>query len=703
MGLSFLTPAFLLGLAVLSIPILIHLTHREKREIVEFPSLMFLRKIPYRSVRRQRIRQWLLFLMRTLALLMIVAAFTRPFWEQAGSAATSIMGARELVVLLDRSYSMGYADRWNRGREAALAAIDTLQVDDRATLILFSERAEAVNQPSSDRAALANVVNDARLGSGKTRYGPALKLAKKTLEESELPRREAILITDFQRVGWEGHEDVQFLDGTALSWVDLSNPETTNLSIASVVLEREYQSGRERVVTSARLTNKGGRAFEQVRVELELGGRQIQEKRVSLEPNSSKMVMFDPFTLPEGISRGVVRIEEDALPQDNVFYFVVWPGQSISVTVVDGGRQGRQSLYLRRALAIGDRPSFDVEVKSLSTLEDRDLSRSSVVFLNDISPPSERTGQRLRGFVERGGGLVVVLGEGSGRTGWSDAAEGLLPGTWSGARTIDRSPDWGGTLSFVDYSHELFELFKAPHSGDFSTAKFFRYRPIEVKSGARVLARFDDANVSLAESRVGNGKVLLWSSTLDTFWNDLALQPVFLPFVHQVTKYASGYAEAEHWRTVGDVLDVSRFLGVVETSLSLPLGGDGATDGPELVATTPTGNRIALSQEEQEQYLMRLEEQGFYDVKIPDTEPSEAVSWAVNLDVTESDLSVLDPEELEAAVRYRGGSTSVAAASEWTPVDQERTQNFWWFLLSVAFLLLVVETMWSNRLSRLAR
>ena len=100
---------------------------------------------------------------------------------------------------------------------------------------------------------------------------------------------------------------------------------------------------------------------------------------------------------------------------------------------------------------------------------------------------------------------------------------------------------------------------------------------------------------------------------------------------------------------------------------------------------------------------MRVEEQGFYDVKIPETEPSETVSLAVNLDVAESDLSVLDPEELEAAVRYSGGSTSRASSSEWTPVDQERTQNFLWFLLSVSFLLLVVETMWSNRLSRLAR
>lgn len=545
---------------------------------------------------------------------------------------------------------------------------------------------------------LTAFVNDARLGSGNTRYGPALKLAKKVLEESELPRRDVILITDFQRVGWEGHEDVELPLDTDLSWIDLSDPETSNLSVASVVLEREYQSGRERVVTSARLTNKGLEPFKDVQVHLELGGRQIQEKKVNLNPNSASIVTFEPFTLPEGVSRGAVRISEDALSSDNAFYFVVWPGQSISVVVLEGARRSRQSLYLRRALAIGDRPSFDVEVKSVASLRDADLSRGAVIILNDTPPPNERIGERLRSFVESGGGLVVVLGERSGRAGWSGAVGEMLPGTWSGANAIDRSADWGGTLSFIDYSHELFELFNKPHSGDFSTAKFFRYQPIDLRPEGRVLARFDDGMVSMAESKFGEGKVILWTSTLDTFWNDLALQPVFLPFIHQITKYVSGYTEAEHWRTVGDVLDVARFKGIAGTSASQ----ESVLDGLELVATTPAGNRVLFAPGEDE-HLMRLEEQGFYDVEVGDRDPVETLSLAVNLDVTESDLSVLDPEELEAAVRYSGNADSTAAVSEWTPEDQERAQSLWWILLLGAFLLLVVETILSNRLSRLAR
>src|SRR2546421_10742351 len=107
---NFLTPAFLAGLGALAIPVIIHLINREKRVVVQFPSLMFLHKIPYRSIRRQKIRHLLLLLLRCLALLLFVAAFARPWFERSLHMGAASSAAREVVVLIDRSYSMGYGD-----------------------------------------------------------------------------------------------------------------------------------------------------------------------------------------------------------------------------------------------------------------------------------------------------------------------------------------------------------------------------------------------------------------------------------------------------------------------------------------------------------------------------------------------------------------------------------------------------------------
>src|SRR6185295_1227040 len=182
---SFLTPFFLLGLGALAVPVLIHLIQRERKRVIEFPSLMFVRRIPYQSVRRRRIRHWFLLLLRA-------AAFARPFMRQSAVASAVSGGARDLVILLDQSASMGYGDHWTKARDAARGVIRGMGADDRATLVLFAKNAEENMRATSDRGRLEGAVTSAKVGSGATRYGPALKLAESILSRSPLKRRETV-------------------------------------------------------------------------------------------------------------------------------------------------------------------------------------------------------------------------------------------------------------------------------------------------------------------------------------------------------------------------------------------------------------------------------------------------------------------------------------------------------------------------------
>src|SRR6266852_3465043 len=99
---GFLTPLFLAGLGAIAIPVLIHLIQRERKRVVAFPSLMFVRRIPYQSVRRRRIRHWFLLFLRAAAIALIVLAFARPFTRPtAVAAAVGSGGARDVVIVLD--------------------------------------------------------------------------------------------------------------------------------------------------------------------------------------------------------------------------------------------------------------------------------------------------------------------------------------------------------------------------------------------------------------------------------------------------------------------------------------------------------------------------------------------------------------------------------------------------------------------------
>ena len=197
---SFLAPLFLAGLAALAIPVLIHLIQRERKNVVQFPSLMFVRRIPYSSIRRRRIHNWALLALRLAALALIVAAFSRPFLRNTSLSAAA-GGARDVVILLDRSYSMGHGDQWDRARRAASDVVSGLADGDRATLVTFATSAEVAVQGTNDRARLQSEINATRLSAGATRYSPALKLAGSLLAGSNLPRKEVALVSDFQRSG----------------------------------------------------------------------------------------------------------------------------------------------------------------------------------------------------------------------------------------------------------------------------------------------------------------------------------------------------------------------------------------------------------------------------------------------------------------------------------------------------------------------
>jgi hypothetical protein len=342
------------------------------------------------------------------------------------------------------------------------------------------------------------------------------------------------------------------------------------------------------------------------------------------------------------------------------------------------------SFYLTKALAIGTTPAFHPDVVTPGQASPAQLEKHSVVVLNDVPfPPAFGSGALTR-FVERGGGLLVVLGEHS--TMPPDGADGgnaLLPGKL-GPPTDPGSGS--GSLGFVNYSHPIFELFKAPRSGDFSAARVFRYRALDTTApgtDARVLARFDDGAVAAAEKRVGAGRVIAWASTIDDSWNDLALKPVFLPLVHQTMRYLSRYEEPAAWYAVGQALDVT----------------PRTASRSERVALTPSGRRIPLSGAGAPRFI-ELEEQGFYEIRAKDAaKPTSVV--AVNLDPAESDLTAMDPRELVAAVTGRAVSgIDQRSATAVTPQDAERRQAIWWYLLLAGVLVLAAETVLSNRLSR---
>jgi hypothetical protein len=264
-------------------------------------------------------------------------------------------------------------------------------------------------------------------------------------------------------------------------------------------------------------------------------------------------------------------------------------------------------------------------------------------------------------------------------------------------RTIDRSRDAGASIGAVDYTNPIFDVFSAPRSGDFSSARVFKYRELRAPGDSGILARFDDGNPAMIMRPSGAGRVVIWATSLDASWTDLPLQTVFVPFVHQIGKRVGRFADSRQWYTAGEVLDLSR-----HAELTAPLMGSGqrqSTDSVRLVLEAPSGEKTRLSVLGTN-HLATLHERGLYELRGEDTPAGSGRPIAVNVDPAEADLTHLDPQELAAAATATAAKIQSTEQATAAPEQQENRQTVWWYLLLAALFLLAVETVLSNRLSR---
>ena len=707
MGLSFLAPFFFAGLAALLVPILVHLTYRQKATIVPFPSLMFVQKVPFKSMRRQKIRHWILFLLRCAALTLVVLAFSRPFLNKASIASVLSPASREVVILLDNSHSMSYTGRWETALQATRRIINDLSPSDRVSLATFSDAAQLVVRSTPEPSVIHSALDVIGPSNRSTRYAPAIGIAQQLLIESDLPAKEIVLITDYQRTGWDRDQAIQLPEGTTLTGIDVHEEIGQNLSVATVALQRETTTVPETFVVTARIVNQGDEPTKNVDVTLSIADKVVDQHSISLSPNSATTVQFLPQSVNSEALEGAVSINSsnglegnsrDHLPGDDTFYFIVNPGETLKVLLVENNNgHETDSLFIERALSVATRPAFHVQRTRVNQLQSDDLADIDVIVLNDTAFPSRATGAALRNFVESGGGVFIAIGELAHPSGWqAEDARALAPRF--GNDVVDRNAEFGGVLASYDRDHPVFEIFSTPRSGDFTAASFYRYWRLEPAMGDLVLASFDDGTPALVARPARLGRVLIWPTTLDRFWNDLVLHgQVFVPFIQQATRYVAGYEAPESWHTVGNnirlvALDELRFPEGTTVELMTPRGNrmDLIATGmaPGAASTNETSDRIPVG------------DPGFYTLKWSDGDSDHTLTVAANLDRMESDLSKLDPEELTAALTYGAiGSGDRSLANQVAPESREARQGWWWYLLVLVFVLLATDTALSNYLS----
>ena len=124
---EFTAPLYLIGTLAALIPLVLHLSHIQHKKHLRFSTTRFFTEAIRRAQRRLRIKQWLLLLMRMAMCFFLAAALAGPLLNVAGGSLFTRGTGREVILVLDTSYSMGYKEstgpRFRKAQDKALEVL----------------------------------------------------------------------------------------------------------------------------------------------------------------------------------------------------------------------------------------------------------------------------------------------------------------------------------------------------------------------------------------------------------------------------------------------------------------------------------------------------------------------------------------------------------------------------------------------------
>jgi hypothetical protein len=728
---TFLDFGALVGLAAISIPIIIHLLNQFQVKEVTWAAMRFLQESIQKNQRRLQLEDLLLMLLRCLLVALLILALSRPTW-QSGTK-TSGSHQVEAVIIIDDSYSMGLTNgittSLQRAQTAAEQVLAAFPTGSSSALFFAADNVQpAIAQPTYDFSLLRQRIRQAKLTDRTTDLSNAVQLAVTTLQKHEsTTSKEIYLITDGQANGWPSLDTLekQLADVQKQITVHLvlvGDSAESNLGVTDLRLDSGLTPVDQPLRCSVQVLNSSGTEARDVRVSLVVDNDPAVDEKIidSIPAGTARSVALFAKLRTEGFHTITAQIPHDRLPADDQRTLAVRTVREVKVLLVDGLTASEPSqaddFFVRNALvpvSAADVPNYFVKTTTITTsqLASTSLDDYDGVFLLDVDQIDSSMGPELNKYVLQGGGLVIFPGPACNVESYNQQLghDGFLPahiGPYTG--DINREhEDKFFTLQTKDYDHPITTLWNDPSAGTLATSHFYAYYPLTpnpwkapaagdptpTAGQPRVVLHFakpDDP--AIVEHTWGAGRVILFASTPTTEWNDLPVHEAFVPLMQRVLgSLVERQAEGLNVR-VGQTFSyvVPNELLHKDVSVTVP----GQTDPARVEGQVTLVNGSPVVQYADTDYS------GAYHVSVA-SDPPFKMDFAAQSDPAESNLTLLSDAQLKTL-------SDAADVIKWTPdvsltpkLTSARVGRELWFpLMIIALILATLETFLAQSFSR---
>ncbi len=552
---SFLNPLFLLGIAALAVPLLIHIINLRRPQSLSFSTLAFFEELKKSTIRRLRIKRYLLLLLRCAAIILLALALARPFLPTDLIGSGGSEQPRAIAILVDNSASMEQIDQGgpfiDQAKKAAEELLENTREKDRFII-------QKTNGASFDPRLVSASAARQKLQQIEVEYhgaylGERLTSLQEQLRQSSFQQTAIYVLSDAQKSQWEEVRRSNFSNKVdegkrvGLQLVQVGRSQQKNVAISDIALQSRMLSKEKPVSIKVQVRNYSNEPIANQFVSLEMEDEMEGQYQTDIPEGGTKEFLFEFIPESTGSIKGSVVLEGDPVTFDNRRHFILdIPTTRAALLVNKPDQNTEYTSYLPTTLMAAEQTGsqLDYEQVQLSKLTSDDLKGKDVLIFDGVRSIPEFLFSDIQQFVQEGNGLVFLPSEQGDVNNYNKFFRQFNAGKFGGLRGEYANFKSIARLEQIKEGHPIIDLlFDKADREEIKVDRpdiFFNYQYEKRPGGSSLtILRTSIDDPLLVEHAFGDGRIMVTTIGADPGWSNFPVNPLFAPVFYRTILYAA--------------------------------------------------------------------------------------------------------------------------------------------------------------------
>ncbi|MEJ2636460.1 MAG: BatA domain-containing protein [Calditrichia bacterium] len=542
--LNFLNPTILFALFAGFIPLIIHLLNRRKNKEIRFSTIHFLKQMARKEMRRLRIRQILLLIIRTLIILLVIFAFSRPTLR-SGAGLLAGRSASEVVIIIDNSLSLNSLEltgnllekvrmRWIN-LEPAVKSGDRITVISGVTPLKI-----LANRENYSSSLWQKIYKEIQPTSLKGNLGEAIGRASEIFKNSDLYNHELYIISDYQKAGLSSPQlkyiSSELDERAKIFCLPVFHGSEENVSVDSAVVVNKLVEKNQPLKVEALLQTQSPEKNLTSMVSLLMGNNRVGQQNINIPPGEIKPVSFQTTLQSSGHVAGYAECESDALLEDNRYYYNLFVPENVRILHLLPSEVSGSFVPLILKPAI-DNNIFIFDKNYLNLWTSIDFSKYKAVILEGVDQIPAGLAGRLSQITKRGTSVLIIPGHNLVPANMNAFLKNMGLGQILTLRGNPETRDETITIGKVNWEHPIFEgLFeKRKELNPIALNAYYEIRP---SSKNEIIISLRNGDPFLIGSGQQSENTYLFAVPLQAQWTNLVTRGFVVPLFYRLLYYS---------------------------------------------------------------------------------------------------------------------------------------------------------------------